>query len=373
MPPSDIARLRLLNQRLVNPGLIRPALATPAEVVSHLVAVQAQDYAGATWALALRMSAARLPDIEQVFNEGTILRTHLLRPTWHFVTPADIRLLLFLTAPRVQAVNAGQYRSQGLDRAMLRRTNDALAEALVGGRQLTREELRGELEARGLSAGSGLRMGYIMMCAELDGVVCSGPRRGRQFTYALLEERAPAGAPASWSEPDREEALAEFAGRYIAARGPASAHDFAGWSGLTVSEARRGLNAAGERLRVERLQGKEMWLPASAPDAGDVPAGGPPALLLSIYDEYIAGYKERSAMVSEEVAGRLWALGSALRFIIVLDGQVTGVWRRTVQRRAVQIELTAFLPLSTAQREAVAAAGQRYAEFLGLPVELRFN
>ncbi len=365
MPPSAISRLRLLNQRL-----IRPSAATPAGVVSHLVASQAQDWTGATWALALRMADARLPDIEAAFNDGSILRTHLLRPTWHFVVPADIRTLLALTGPRVQQVNAGLYRNLGLDRAALRCTNDALADALAGNRTLTRDELRVELEARGQTAGDGLRMTYIMMCAELDGVVCSGPRRGRQFTYALLDERAPAAIyPA---EPDRERALADFAARYVAARGPASAHDFAGWSGLTVTDARRGLNAAGERLRVERIQGREMWLPAHTPDDSD-DAAEPFALLLSIYDEYISGYKERSAMVSEEVGGRLLAMGNALRFNIVLDGQAVGVWRPDVSRKSVRIELTPFVPLSPAQREAVVASAHRYARFLQLPPEIHFE
>src|SRR5262249_52761007 len=152
-----------------------------------------QDYAGAKWALGMRLRRATDNDIEHAYADGSILRTHLLRPTWHFVTPHDIRWMLALTAPRVHAVNAYMYRKLDLDGAIFKRSNAALAKALRGGHTRTRDELRRVLQRAGIAVDAELRMSYLMMRAELDGIVCSGPRRGKQFTYTLLDERAPKG------------------------------------------------------------------------------------------------------------------------------------------------------------------------------------
>lgn len=217
-----MARFDIPRQRLRNQGIAGATFKKPGDVVEWLAAVQAQDYAGAKWALGLRLQDATDDDVEQAFAEGAILRTHLLRPTWHFVTPADIRWMLALTAPRAHAVNADMSRKLELDNALFKRSNAALARALHGGRQLTRDELRGVLQKAGIATDGGLRLGYLLMRAELDGMVCSGARRGKQFTYALLDERAPHAKTLG-----REEALAELAQRYFVSRGPATVQDFA--------------------------------------------------------------------------------------------------------------------------------------------------
>ena len=159
----------------------------------------------------------------------------MLRPTWHFVLPRDIRWLLELTGPRVRALNAGMQRKAGLDAAVFRKAEQVLGAALSAGKYLARDELRIELNRAGLRTEGEFRFAYLLMHAELDGLICSGPRRGKQFTYALLDERAPTARTH-----DREQALVELTRRYFGSRGPATAHDFAKWSGLTVADARRG-------------------------------------------------------------------------------------------------------------------------------------
>ena len=183
---SDVARYRFFNQHIG-----RAEFEKPEDVVAWLGAMQAQEYAMAKWGIAQRMQEITDPEIDKAFANGAILRTHLLRPTWHFVTPADIRWVLALTAPRVHAVNAFMYRKLELDSALFKRSNAVLTKALQGGRQLTRVELASALQQAGIATAGELRMGYIMMHAELDALVCSGARRGKQFTYALLEERVP--------------------------------------------------------------------------------------------------------------------------------------------------------------------------------------
>ena len=358
MNQSDIPHLRLRNQRLIGAAGVAPS--SPEEVVGWLVAVQAQDYAGAKWALRLRMQAGTGDRIDQALEQGSILRTHLLRPTWHFVTPADIRWLLALNAPRIQAGNATMYRQQGLDAATLQRSQAALVKALEGGNQLTRLELRIALENAGIVTGEGLRLVYILMCAELEGVICSGGRRGRQFTYALLDERVP---PARMLE--RPEALAELTWRYFLSRGPATLHDYVKWSGLTIADARSGLEDVKDRLVQAEVGGQVYWLPDSTPPGEAI---SPNVHLLSIFDEYISGYKDRRAIADVQIGPALIAMGNALTYIIVVNGQIVGTWRRDLKSSSVLIETTLFKPLTEAEEQAVAAGFQRYGEFLELPV-----
>lgn len=353
MTRSDIARRRLRNQRITE-----AKFKEPGDAVGWLSAVQAQDYAGAKWALGLRLQGATDRDVEQAFNDGAILRTHLLRPTWHFVTPADIRWMLALTAPRVHAVNGHRYRQLELDSAVFERSNDALAKALQGGQHLTRDELRGVLRRAGITTDREQRMVYLMMRAELDGIVCSGPRRGKKFTYALLEERAPQARTL-----ERDEALAELARRYFRSRGPATVHDFGKWSGLTLAEARSGLEAVKARLRHEVVDGRAYWFPASRRSVRDRP---PVAHLLSIYDEYISSYKDRGAMIDKRHADRLRGMVNALSYVVAVDGRIVGTWRRTLKKTSVVIETSTFAPLKRAEKQAVARAAERYGAFLGL-------
>ncbi len=356
--------LDIAHQRLINQHIARATFKKPGDVVGWLGAVQAQDYAGAKWALGLRLHRATDRDIEQAFTDGSILRTHLLRPTWHFVTPADIRWMLALTAPRVHALNAYMYRKLELDSATYKRSHAALAKALHGGQQLTREELRGVLRQAGVATKGELRMGYIMMRAELDGLVCSGPRRGKQFTYALLDERAPHAQTL-----ERDEALAELARRYFMSRGPATVQDFAKWSGLTTTDARRGLEVVQAQLRQEVVDGQSYWFSTSTPWAKDR-SSTPTAYLLSIYDEYISGYKDRSAIGDSRHTAKLSALGNALNYIIVVEGQLVGTWKRTLRKDAVVVETNLFTRLTKAENRAVALAAQQYGVFLDLPVVL---
>jgi hypothetical protein len=359
MTSFDIAHQRLLNQHI---ALAR--LEKPGEVVAWLGAVQAQDYAGAKWALGLRLQGARDDDIEQAFTDGAILRTHLLRPTWHFVTPADIGWILALTAPRVQAVNAYMYRKLELDQTIFRRSSAALIKALQGGKQLTREELRGVLRQAGVVTDGELRMGYLMMRAELDGLLCSGARRGKQFTYTLLEERV-----AQARTLERDEALAELTRRYFMSRGPATLQDFVKWSGLTTTDARSGLEMVKSNFIHEVIESKTYWFSTSTPFAK---ASSPTAYLLSVYDEYVSGYKDRSAIGDAEHTAKLVSLGNALTHIIVVDGQIVGTWKRTIRKGTVVIETNPFTQLTKAENRAIAVAARQYGEFLDLPVVLAY-
>ena len=360
---DDIAYARLANQQLT-----RTALATPAEMVRWLGAVQSQEYAGAKWSLGLRLRPTTDAAIDAAFNRGDILRTHVLRPTWHFVTPEDIRWLLALTSPRVHQVNGTMYRLLELDSETLARGSAAMTSALRGGGQLTRDELRDVLERDGIATRggpdrSGQRLAYLVMWAELEGLICSGPRRGKQFTYMLLDERA-----SHASTLDHDAALAELARRYFRGHGPATAADFARWSSLTLTETRAGLEAVAAELQREVLDGQTYWFADEALPPRDP---SPTAYLISIFDEYTIGYKDRGAIAGAAVGEILVGMGNALQNVIILDGQVAGTWRRVIKRGSLIIELNPLRSLTEDEEAAVVRAAGLYGEFLGLPVDLR--
>lgn len=355
MTHSDIAHGRLHNQHIAG-----PKFETAAEAVHWLGAVQSQDYAGAKWALAQRMRHATDADLDAAFNAGDILRTHVMRPTWHFVHPADIRWLLALTAPRVHALNGTMYRKLELDDALLKRSAKVLMKALQGGRHLDRNEIGSVLAQAGIVA-DGMRLGYIVHWAELEALVCSGPRHGKQFTYALLEERVPPAKSLT-----RDQALAELVKRYFTSHGPATLHDFAWWSGLTRADAKAGVASLGTELRHEVIDGQTYWFADAEPYAKDK---SPMAYLLPNYDEYIS-YKDRSAVFDSRYASRLDIQAGGLPHFLVIDGQIAGAWRRTFSQGAVVIESRPFIPLTVAENKAFETAAQRFGQFLGMPVIL---
>ena len=319
MNTSDVLRQRLHNQKLSS-----SEIENPADVVRWLGAVQAQDYGAAKWALALRMRNATHAQVEEAFNEGRIIRTHLLRPTWHFVLPEDVRWLLELTAPQVNRRSGSGYRMFELDAAVFKRSNKILSKALRGGKHLTRATLKDALNKSGVAADNGVRLAHILLRAELDGVVCSGPRIGKQFTYALLEERVPPAKPLT-----RDEALAKLTRRYFQSHGPATLQDFVWWSGLTVADARRGIELAGE---------KETRIPNRIEN---------PCHLLPAFDEYFVAYKDREG-----------GLGPT----IIINGRAVGTWKRNSK----SVDLNVSRPVNKSEQRAITKATERYLEFHSL-------
>ncbi|MCQ6269906.1 winged helix DNA-binding domain-containing protein [Pseudarthrobacter sp. R1] len=377
MEPDAVVRQRLSSQLLREPGAPSPEAA-----LRNLLAVQAQEFPYARWSLAQRVSRSVEPpvtaaDIEGAVADGRILRTHILRPTWHFVHRDDLRWLSALSAPRLHQANAATYRLTGIDTATATRAGEVLAGAVAGGNHLTREQLAARLQAAGIRA-SGLRLAYIIMHAEVSGVLVSGtPVRSRggalKQTYALFDERVPA---ARQPPPAREEALAELAFRYFSSRGPATAKDCAGWSGLTLTNVRKGLQVSREArpnaLAANVIDGVEHYFAADQPrpraQAGRATVQGPLVDLVQCYDEYIMGYS----------ATRHYMGGGAPAFpfegqpmhVVLLDGRMAGSWRHTLLpgRCELDIRLSSSddrpgSPLAAAVQEAV----DRYGAFTGLP------
>ena len=348
-----MTNLDIAHQRLHNQLITQPTLEKPDDVVRWFGAVQAQDYLGALWAVGLRMHKAVEADIEQAMADGVIVRTHPMRGTWHFVAPEDIRWLLSLTAPGRIASNALWYRRLELDEATFAKSNAVFAQTLQGGKQLTRRELAAALGQAGIST-EDLRLTFILHRAEVEGVIGSGARRGKQFTFALLDEVVPASRSL-----ERDEALAELASRYFTSHGPATVQDFIWWSGLTAADGRAGLEMVKSEFIQEVIEGKTYWLSPSTPPAK---VASPVAYLLPPFDEYTVAYKDRSAVLDQEYAQQA---GYGIGPTIVVDGQIVGTWKRTFNKDAVDITSDLFVSVSEAQNRAIATAVERYSRFVG--------
>lgn len=364
--PGNVRRMKrlvdVIAARMRNQGLTGDPLATPGEVVRRLGAVQCQDFGPGKWSIAQRADGVTQVAMDRAYTDGTILRTHILRPTWHFVSPADIRWMLELTAPRVQALKASYYRKQGLDAELLAQCSAVLVRALEGEHHLTRPELAAVLKGAGIPTDA-LRLGFILMNAELQGIVCSGVPRGKQQTYALLDERAPQARRL-----DREEALAELTLRYFTGHGPATAKDLRWWSSLTMADIAQGLEMVKSQLEHEELDRVTYWF---APAARGTPPMSPAVHLIQGYDEYIVGYAESKYLLDgSAVARSLPRARGIYTHSILLDGQVAGEWKALDRRNAVTVDATLFLPFGDSQLESLQAAVQRYGDYLGLPASL---
>ena len=353
---DEIARRRLRNQRLAG-----QAHRSPEEVVAWQGAVQAQEYPAARWGLALRMTKrATDGEIERAVNEGRILRTHVMRPTWHFVTPADIRWMLDLTGPRVRQAMAHYGRRQGLDASTITRALGIFERTLGGGHHLTRGEL-GESLARGGVSAKGIRLALLTMYAELEGLICSGPYRAKHLTYALLAERVPnaRGLP-------RDEALAELTRRYFSSHGPATIRDFVWWSGLTTADARRGLEM--NRAQHEVI-GDLTYSSVARRETRRGPIGGS-IHMLPIYDEYLVAYRDRDAVPHAAVTIQSKKKPVIFQHALVAGGQVAGTWRIRRVTSEVVVEVALLRRLSASERQRLSDAVVEYGRFLGQPISL---
>ncbi|MEX0755611.1 MAG: winged helix DNA-binding domain-containing protein [Actinomycetota bacterium] len=352
MDRTTITTRRLANQYLI--GRKAPDL---LDVVRHLGAVQAQDYPGARWAIGRRTTRIRDTDVDAELASGTLVRTHVLRPTWHLTTSEDIRWLLELTGPRVQQGSAGRYRQLELDPATLRKGSRLMLKALEGGNHLTRNELA-EVLTRGRVDIAGQRMPYLLMNAELEQIICSGPRKGKHHSYAAFDERVPAlDAPF-----DRDRAVVELTRRYFASHGPATPHDFAWWSGLTVTDGRHGLEKLGDEVVATQTEVGTYF--ALRPAKRSL-LRSPQLHLLPNYDEYVGSYRDYWPVFDRTHLGIRDQTDVFNRHIVVLDGQVIGGWRRSLHGRSVDVETNVLVRLRRAEHDALEREVATYARFVG--------
>ena len=342
----------VVGRRLAANGLAGPGRPAPEDVVRHLLAVQSQDVQPSAWSVAQR-GPAHERVVEAARADGRVLRTHVLRPTWHDVAAPDVRWLLRLTGPRVQQATAGRRRDLGVDDDVLRRARTALERTLPG-RHLHRAEVKAVLAEAGLPL-EGQALPHCLLHLELDGLLCSGVRDGARQTWALLDERVPAAPPLA-----QDEAVAELVLRFLLGHGPATVQDLAWWSSLRVRDLRTALADLGDSVWCDDVDGLSLWAARDAP-----PAASAGVRLVQLYDEHLVAFTQSKPLSDPS---RFAAVRDRPFSGVVLDdGFVAGSWGRTVGRSGVVVEVAPLRPLDVDGLQAEVAA---YGRFLEVDAEL---
>ena len=348
MTYKDILRMRLVAQRLA----AEPA-AGPVEVVAGFGAMQSQDYNMSKWAVGLRMGEGTEEKIDEAIERGDILRTHVLRPTWHLVAAADIRWMVELTAPQIRGKMAFREKFLQLDKKILTRSRKLIGSALAKKGHLSRGELVEVLQKAGIATDDN-RSAHILIDAELEALICSGPGKTH---YALLEERAPQARKLS-----REEALAELTRRYFGGHGPATLPDYCWWSGLLVKDAKKGIASLGKELRSAKVGECEYWW-MDGQGEGELPRM-PSALLLPAFDEWIIGYADRTGLFPTEHERKIITVNGLFRPVLLIKGQAAGCWRPGGTKDGGAIIREWFHPVTPAVEKALKLAERKYSTYL---------
>lgn len=357
MTLTEIVKFRLTNQQ------IRATQhKTPKEIVGFMGAMQAQDYAMAKWALGIRLPNSKESDIQAAIDKGEIIRTHVLRPTWHFISAEDVHWMLELTAQNIKTISKSRNRELGLTPELFKKSNSIIEKALSGGDHLTRDELMVLLEKAKINT-SEYRSGHFMLEAELDGIVCSGAMKNNKQTYALLNERVPKAISLS-----KEEALVKLAYKYFLSHGPATLKDFIWWSGLSVKDARNALELIKSDFISEIINGETNWFkPLSSNDQ----ISSPSVYLLPAFDEFIISYKNREACLPIENQKKAFSSNGIFRPVILVNGQGVGIWKRTLKKDKVIIETDFFESPDKSILTLLDCETKRFGTFLGAQTYLR--
>ena len=342
MTYPEISHYRLASQKLY-----KTTPSSPEEIVQHLGAMQAQDYAMAKWAIGSRCDSSE-KEIEEAINSAKIIRTHILRPTWHFVASDDIYWMLDLSAPQVKRFTASAGKKYGYDEKKFDQVNTKIEKLLTGNNHLTRDEIMQELNIK-KSSSEDFLSAAIMMNAELDGLVCNGKMKGKQITYALLEERV--------SKPKfkltKEEALSKLAKRYFESHGPATLTDFSWWSGFPPTTCKLAINAIELQLNSVEIESQKYWFRNDISKDSDFRES---VHFLPAFDEILISYKTREASILSEHKSKAFTNNGIFKPIILENGKVIGIWKRTIKKDHAKIE-TQFFHETESHKKAILFEG----------------
>lgn len=348
-------------QRLRTQHIVDPSFKTPAELLGYMGIMQAQDPLMVKWAMGLRLPHLKETDIEEAYRKGDVLRTHVIRPTWHLVSPQDIYWMLDLSRKRILSAMNPMIRQLQLDEKIFFRCNRIFEKALGGGKHLTREALCDLLEKDGIQVNE-YRSGQILCYAEIHGVLCSGPIEDKKHTYALLEERVPQAIRL-----DKEEAVSRLASTYFRSHGPASVADFCWWSGLSLGEARKGLESVKKELRSLDIDGNTYWFAEESRAPKAEKAG---VALLPAFDEYMISYKDRSAMLPKAHYAKAVSGNGIFWPVILSEGRVIGTWKREIKKNDILVTAMYFKEAGKSLHTATERAVSRLGHFLSKEVRL---
>ena len=349
MTKSDILNHRLLNQNISYSGFTRPA-----DLVQWLGGIQGQDYPNAKWAIGARIPSITDEIIEKDIEKRSIIRTWMFRGTLHIVSGKDIHWLLKLLSGRIITSGAARKRQLGLDDRILQKCLKLLYLLLKDNNTLTREEITNGFKHNGIKA-EGILLSHILQYSALNGQICFGPKRGSEFTFVLLDEVSDPGLSMS-----REEALCELAWRYFTSHGPATIMDFIWWSGVTGKDARTALEMVRNNLLSEKFEENEYLMPADSKK----PANKKMIYLLPAFDSYLIAYRDRSIFINDLNFSRVVSTNGIFRPIIVKDGKIEGIWKRSFKKDKLIVEANFFKAPKESVREEVFKWANQFTKYL---------
>jgi hypothetical protein len=353
---SEISNIRLISQNITE-----HEFKTVKEIVSGMAAIQAQDYSMAKWAISTRLTGVTDKVIGSSIDKGEIIRIHVLRPTWHFIAADDVYWMLQLSSSKIKASLRSRHNQLGLTASVTAKAIDIIQKKITNGLSLTREELANEFHKAKIKTEAN-RLSHILFVAEMEGVICSGPIKNNKQTYSLLYERVP-----HKKELSRDESLAELGKRYFSSRYPATLEDFIWWSNLSVSDARKALEMVRSWFFSETIDGVRYLVPDSYQGGALKNAS---AHLLPAYDEFLISYKNRSSSLSLINNKKTVSDNGIFHPSIVVNGQVTGLWRRTFQKDKVIVETYFFHPPDPMTRNLIDKKALEFGQFLGKETEV---
>jgi hypothetical protein len=359
MTLEEISKYRLINQQIE-----KPEFETAKEMVAWMGAMQAQDFPMSKWAIGIRILNSTEKLIETAYNNGEIIRTHLMRPTWHFVSPDDIYWMLDLTAPKIKSSMKSRNNQLELTKEVFKKSNQLIEIALQKNKYLNREELSSEFEKANIKTDNN-RLSHLLMEAELDQIICSGPIINNKLTYSLLQERVPTKKTLT-----KDESLAELAKRYFTSHGPATLKDFVWWSGLSVNEARKGNESLQSNFLSETIDSEKYWFTNSFPEADNNFFS---VHLLPAFDEYLISYRNRSASIEQIHNINAIFNNGIFRPIVVINGKVAGIWKRNIKKDRLLLEIESFIRFNKSIKVEIEKAAQILKNFLEKEIEISYK
>ncbi len=347
MDTDDIAKIRLYNQQITH-----KKFKTAGKLVEWMGAMQAQELDMAKWAIGMRLPGVTEEDIDHAINRAEIIRTHLLRPTWHFVAAKYLHALLELSAPRIKSSLISRHKQLGLTNDLLKKSNNIIETTLLGHDQVDRNEFVQRFKKANIPLDNNMAA-HLLLMAELDGLICGGRIVNKRHTYALLEERVP--KPASI---DKQEVMALLARKYFTSHGPATLEDFTWWSGLKAKDAREAIAMIKKEMVCFELEHGKYWMTEkNYPNTSN----GDVYHIFPAYDEFLISYKNRNASITLENSKKAISNNGIFRPIITKNGQVIGIWKKQRKNKMVKFETDYFI---VPQPDTTANVEKQFSEYL---------
>ncbi|MCC8089246.1 MAG: winged helix DNA-binding domain-containing protein [Rikenellaceae bacterium] len=330
MNSKEVLFFRLRNHCLA--GLNSPKIDSVEKVVAHLGAVQAQEYKLSKWGIGSRADSSGISVVDKAINSGKIIRTHILRPTWHFVSAEDLRWMSDLCRRSLDRIYKTYCRKSPIQEEFIRQNYPVVVRALRDNNHLTNTEITETLSEKIPDADNSLSR-RILFRMEIEGIICGGRVKSGHHTYALLDEWVPVRRDIT-----RDEALSRLALKYFKSHGPAEIMDFVWWSGLTVTDARKGLDMVKDRLIKSESDGRILWM------AEGIPAFVPKREihLLPPFDEFVVGYKSRVDIVDSHNHCKVMSRFGIFKPTVMLDGRIIGSWRNKRSGKTNNITIDLF-------------------------------